>query len=51
MPACPSIFRAPFRSMRELLPQAESYARPLLTNFRVGAVVRSQRGDPIGGGA
>src|SRR5678809_1514230 len=44
MPACPSIFRATFRSMLELLPQAESYARPLLTNFRVGAVVRGTSG-------
>jgi cytidine deaminase len=30
--------------MLELLPQAESYARPLLTNFRVGAVVRGTSG-------
>ena len=30
--------------MLELLPQAQSYARPLLTNFRVGAVVRGSSG-------
>ena len=30
--------------MLELLPQAQSYARPLLTNFRVGAVVRGTSG-------
>ena len=30
--------------MLELLPQAQSYARPLLTNFRVGAVVRGASG-------
>jgi cytidine deaminase len=30
--------------MLELLPQAQSYARPALTNFRVGAVVRGTSG-------
>lgn len=31
--------------MLELLPQAEAYARPMLTNFRVGAVVRGTSGS------
>jgi cytidine deaminase len=36
--------------MLELLPKAQSYARPLLTNFRVGAVVRGTSGALYMGG-
>lgn len=44
MPAWRRIFRAGFRNMLELLAQAQSHARPALTRFRVGAVVRGTSG-------
>jgi cytidine deaminase len=44
MRACLPISRARFQNMLERLAEAQGYARPALTGFRVGAVVRGTSG-------
>src|SRR6185369_7517369 len=43
-PASHRIYHANCPNMLDRLAEAQSYARPLLTNFRVGAVVRGTSG-------